>query len=101
MYSLIAGFNEAGESLEDTVVREIREEVNIEVRDIRYVASQPWPFPNSLMLGFSARYASGTIRADGREIEDAAWFGKDALPLLPGSGSVSRYLIGRWLAGTI
>jgi NAD+ diphosphatase len=101
MYSLIAGFNEAGESLEATVARETREEVNIEVRDIRYVASQPWPFPNSLMLGFSARYVSGTIRPDGVEIEDAQWFGRDALPKLPGPGSVSRYLIGRWLEGTL
>ncbi|MDR2257756.1 MAG: NAD(+) diphosphatase, partial [Treponema sp.] len=71
VYSLIAGFNEAGESLENTVAREIREEVNIEVRDIRYIASQPWPFPNSLMLGFTARYASGLLRPDGVEIEDA------------------------------
>jgi NAD+ diphosphatase len=101
VYSLIAGFNEAGESLEHTVAREIREEVNIEVRDIRYIASQPWPFPNSLMLGFAARYASGDIKPDGVEIEDARWFGRDALPGLPGLGSVSRYLIGRWLDGNL
>jgi NAD+ diphosphatase len=101
VYSLIAGFNEAGESLEATVVREIREEVNINVRDVRYIASQPWPFPNSLMLGFAARYASGTIRADGVEIEDARWFSRDALPKLPGTGSVSRCLIGRWIAGSL
>jgi NAD+ diphosphatase len=101
VYSLIAGFTEAGESLEATVVREIREEVNIEVKNIRYIASQPWPFPNSLMLGFSARYASGTIRVDGVEIEDAQWFDRDALPELPGTGSVSRYLIGRWLEGSL
>jgi NAD+ diphosphatase len=101
VYSLIAGFNEAGESLEATVAREIREEVNIEVRDIRYITSQPWPFPNSLMTGFCARYASGEIRVDGVEIEDAQWFDRDALPKLPGAGSVSRYLIGRWLDGTL
>ena len=101
VYSLIAGFNEAGESLEATVVREIREEVGVNVRDVRYIASQPWPFPNSLMLGFAARHASGTIRADGVEIEDAQWFSKDALPKLPGTGSVSRYLIGRWIAGSL
>ena len=101
VYSLIAGFNEAGESLEATVARETLEEVNIEVRDIRYVASQPWPFPHSLMVGFSARYASGTIKPDGIEIEDAQWFCRDSLPALPGTGSVSRYLIGRWLAGTL
>jgi NADH pyrophosphatase NudC (nudix superfamily) len=101
VYSLIAGFTEAGESLESTVVREVREEVNIEVRDIRYIASQPWPFPNSLMLGFTARYASGELRPDGQEIEDAQWFSRDKLPLLPGHGSVSRYLINRWIAGKI
>jgi NAD+ diphosphatase len=101
VYSLIAGFNEAGESLEATVAREIREEVGLEVRDIRYIASQPWPFPNSLMLGFTARYASGELRPDGLEIEDARWFGRDDLPLLPGRGSVSRSLIEAWIAGKL
>jgi NAD+ diphosphatase len=101
MYSLIAGFTEAGESLENTVVREVREEVNLEVRDIRYVASQSWPFPNSLMLGFTARCASGELRPDGIEIEDAQWFSRDKLPLIPGHGSVSRFLINRWLAGEL
>ncbi|MDR0668990.1 MAG: NAD(+) diphosphatase [Treponema sp.] len=101
VYSLIAGFNEAGESLEATVSREIQEEVGLEVKDIRYIASQPWPFPNSLMLGFSARYAAGNIRPDGQEIVDARWFKPGALPKLPGSGSVSRYLINRWLAGNL
>jgi NAD+ diphosphatase len=97
VYSLIAGFNEAGESLESTVQREVREEVSIEVTDIRYITSQPWPFPNSLMLGFSARHASGEIRADNVEIEDARWWNRDTLPTLPGAASVSRYLINRWL----
>ena len=101
VYSLIAGFNEAGESLESTVVREIREEVSIEVRDIRYLISQPWPFPNSLMLGFSAHYASGTIRPDGIEIEDAQWFSRENLPAIPNPGSVSRYLIDQWLEGRL
>ena len=96
-YSLIAGFNEASESLEATVAREIREEVNIEIKDIRYVCSQPWPFPNSLMLGFTARHAGGTIKCDNIEIEDAKWFSRDSLPQLPSGGSVSRYLIGLWL----
>jgi NAD+ diphosphatase len=101
VYSLIAGFTEAGESLEATVVREVREEVGIEVRDIRYISSQPWPFPNSLMLGFTARYAGGVITPDGEEIEDAQWFDRDALPELPGQGSVSRYLINRWVEGEL
>ena len=101
LYSHISGFNEAGETLEETVVREIREEVNIDVRDIVYVKSQAWPFPNSLMLGFKARYASGEISPDGDEIEDARWFTMNNLPELPGEGSLSRYLINSWLAGTL
>jgi len=101
IYSLIAGFAEPGENLETAVAREIREEVNIEVRDIRYRLSQPWPFPNSLMAGFSARYASGTIRPDGVEIEDAQWFSRDNLPMLPAVGSVSRYLIEQWKNRTL
>ncbi|MHC6204008.1 NAD(+) diphosphatase [Breznakiellaceae bacterium SP9] len=101
IYSLIAGFTEAGETLEAAVAREIREEVGIEVRDIRYIASQPWPFPNSLMLGFTARRKSGTITCDKVEILDAKWFSKDALPKLPGAGSVSRFLISLWLKGEL
>ena len=101
VYSLIAGFNEAGESLEATVAREIREEVSIEVKDIRYIRSQPWPFPNSLMLGFTARHCGGELKADGVEIEDARWFTRDKLPNLPGNGSVSRYLINLWLEGKL
>ena len=101
VYSLIAGFNEAGESLETTVEREIREEVGLEVKDICYIKSQPWPFPNSLMLGFSARHAGGAIKADGVEIEDARWFSRDSLPSLPGNGSVSRYLITLWQEGRL
>jgi len=101
VYSLIAGFNEAGESLEATVAREIKEEVNLDVTDIRYIRSQPWPFPNSLMLGFTAHYKGGQLRADGVEIEDARWFSRDNLPALPGNGSVSRYLIGLWLEGKL
>ena len=100
-YSLIAGFVEAGETLENAVARETREEVDIEIGDIRYIVSQPWPFPNSLMLGFYARYVGGTIKPDGDEIEDARWFSKDDLPSLPGPGSVSRYLIERWIAGNL
>jgi len=101
VYSLLAGFSEAGENLEETVVREIKEEVNINVKDIRYIRSQPWPFPNSLMLGFAAHYAGGELKPDGIEIEDAKWFSRDALPGLPGSASVSRYLINLWLEGKL
>jgi len=101
VYSLISGFCEAGETLESTLVREVREEVNIEVRDITYLKSQPWPFPNSLMIGFKARFLSGTIKPDGDEIEDAAWFSRDNLPELPAEGSLSRSLISRWLSGNL
>jgi NAD+ diphosphatase len=97
VYSLIAGFAEAGENLETAAAREVREEAGIEIDGIRYEASQPWPFPNSLMIGFTARHVRGEIRPDGEEIEDARWFRRDALPKLPGPGSVSRYLINRWL----
>jgi len=99
VYSHISGFNEAGETLEAAVKREIREEVNIEVKNITYITSQPWPFPNSLMLGFKACYSSGVIRPDGAEIEDAKWFTKDNLPELPGEGSLSRFMINDWLNG--
>jgi NAD+ diphosphatase len=99
VYSLIAGFTEAGENLETTVAREVEEEVGLEVRDTRYVSSQPWPFPNSLMIGFTTRYAGGRIKPDGEEIIDARWFSRDSLPELPGKGSVSRYIIDRWIAG--
>ena len=93
MFSVIAGFVEAGETLEDAVRREIREEVGIEVTNIRYFGSQPWPFPNSLMLGFKADHASGEIRVDGREIAEAGWFRATDLPEIPGPISISRRLI--------
>ena len=93
MYSVLAGFVEPGESLEETVVREVREEVGIEIRDIHYFGSQPWPFPNSLMIGFTASYASGDIVIDPVEIETAAWFTRDNLPPVPGKLSIARKLI--------
>jgi NAD+ diphosphatase len=99
VYSLIAGFVEAGESLEAAVKREIREEVNIEVDRVQYAASQPWPFPNSLMLGFTARHTGGRIRPDGTEILDAQWFSRESLPRLPGNGSIARRLIEQWKKG--
>ncbi|MDR2729749.1 MAG: NAD(+) diphosphatase [Treponema sp.] len=98
VYSHISGFSEPGETLEATVTREVMEEVNVKIRDIAYIQSQPWPFPNSLMLGFYARYESGIIKCDGTEITDAGWFTKETLPELPGSGSLSRCLIDRWLS---
>ncbi len=97
MYSILAGFVEPGESLEEAVIREVHEEVGIQVKNIRYVGSQSWPFPNSLMLGFVADYASGEIVIDGVEIEDAAWFTREELPLLPNTSSIARTMIEAFL----
>ena len=97
VYSTIAGFVEPGESLEEAVAREVREEVGVELRDIRYFGSQPWPFPNSLMIGFTARYAGGEVRIDPTEIEDARWFTLDDLPLIPPRLSIARALIDDYL----
>jgi NAD+ diphosphatase len=92
-YSALAGFVEPGEELEDTVARETREEIGVEVKNIRYFGSQPWPFPHSLMIAFTAEYAGGELRPDGVEIEEARWFDADELPRLPPSISISRRLI--------
>lgn len=90
---MLAGFVEAGESLEETVVREIREEAGIEVADIRYFGSQSWPFPHSLMVGFTATYAGGELRLDERELIDLRWFARDSLPAVSSPISISRWLI--------
>ncbi|HXW68566.1 MAG TPA: NAD(+) diphosphatase [Dissulfurispiraceae bacterium] len=92
-YSVLAGFVEYGETFEETVRREVREEVGIELKNIRYFGSQPWPFPNSLMVGFMADYASGEIRPDQSEIVDAGWFASSNLPVLPRTGTIARRLI--------
>lgn len=97
VYSTLAGFVEPGESLEEAVVREVREEVGVELSDLRYFSSQPWPFPNSLMIGFTARWAGGEIRPQEGEIEDARWFTPDDLPLLPFHASIARSLIEDFL----
>lgn len=98
-YSVLAGFVEPGESLEEAARREIAEEVGIEVADLRYFGSQPWPYPNSLMIGFTARWAAGEIRVDERELADAGWFTRDALPRIPPKLSIARKLIDWYLAG--
>jgi NAD+ diphosphatase len=98
MYSCVAGFVEPGETLEDAVHREVREEVGVELRDVRYTASQPWPFPHSLMIGFEATWASGEIEVDGVEIADANWYRPDDLPMIPPPLSIARTLIDRWIA---
>lgn len=98
LYSTLAGFVEPGESIEECVRREVREEVALEVDNLRYIASQNWPFPHSLMLGFHADYAGGEIVPQAEEIEDARWFRVDDLPQLPPHGAISRYLIELYLA---
>jgi NAD+ diphosphatase len=98
MYSCLAGFVEPGEDLESAVRREVLEEVGVELGDVRYAGSQPWPFPHSLMIGFDARYAGGEIVLDESEIADAQWFAPDALPTVPPPLSIARTLIDAWVS---
>ena len=97
-YSHAAGFMEPGENLEETAVREVLEETGIHIHNLHYCGSQAWPFPSQLMAGFTADYHSGEITVDNDELEDAAWFRADDLPILPSRRSISRFLIDRWLA---
>ncbi|MFH1481427.1 MAG: NAD(+) diphosphatase, partial [Pseudomonadota bacterium] len=92
-YSVLAGFVEPGETLEECVQREVHEEVGITVKNIRYFGSQPWPFPDSLMIAFTAEYAGGEIRIDKSELTDAGWFSADHLPAVPSRISIARQLI--------
>jgi NAD+ diphosphatase len=98
MYSALAGFVEPGETIEDCVRREVREEVGIEIDDLRYFASQSWAFPHSLMIAYTAEYAGGELRPEEAEIADARWFALDALPLLPSHVSIARRLIDATVA---
>jgi NAD+ diphosphatase len=95
MFSVLAGFVEPGETIEECVVREVKEEVGITVGNIRYFGSQPWPFPHSLMLGFTAEYVAGELKLDPTEIAEAGWFRADALPSIPGRISIAGRLI-KW-----
>jgi NAD+ diphosphatase len=96
-YSVIAGFVEAGETLEECARREVYEEVGIHIADIRYFGSQPWPFPNSLMIGFTAEYAGGEINLEESEIAEAQWFSSANLPQLPPKISIARQLIDSYV----
>ena len=98
IYSALAGFVEPGEALEEAVRREVFEEVGVEVGETRYFGSQPWPFPNSLMLGFFAEWAGGDIVIDPNEIVDARWFHIDEMPSFPGSMSIASQLINGYIA---
>jgi NAD+ diphosphatase len=103
-FSILAGFVEPGESAEAAVAREVAEEVGIEVTDVRYVGSQPWPFPQSLMLGFTARAVGTELRVDHDEIEEARWFTREELrsgagpAALPPPVSIARHIIDGWLS---
>jgi NAD+ diphosphatase len=92
-YSLVAGFLEFGESLEECAIREVREETGIEICNLRYIGSQNWPFPAQLMAGFVADYAAGEIIVDAKELEDARWFQPGNLPGLPTKRSIARFII--------
>jgi len=98
MYSALAGYVEPNETVEHCVQREVREEVSVEVENIRYIASQNWPYPYSLMLGYHAEYKSGDIVPQPDEIEDAQWFSIHDLPRLPARNSIARYLIDLYVA---
>lgn len=98
MYSTLAGFVEAGETLEEAVCREVHEETSIVVNKVNYVTSQPWPFPHSVMIGYTAHYRKGEIKIDRKELEDARWFHYKDLPKLPSRVTIARLLIDNFIA---
>ena len=95
--SLVAGFVETGESLEEAVHREVMEETGLTITNIKYFGSQPWPYPSGLMIGFTADYADGEIHLQKEELSRGRWFRKDNLPTLPEKLSIARKLIDAWL----
>jgi len=102
-YGLVAGFVEPGESLEESLVREVREEVGVEVSEIDYFRSQPWPYPHQVMCGYFAKYVSGEVAIDKNELDDARWFTVDEIlggtPTIPPPLSIARQLINHWVKG--
>ncbi len=101
MMALVAGFVETGETLEECVVREIKEETTLDVRNVRYIGSQSWPFPHQLMIGFTADYAGGEIDFADGELSDGRFFSRDRVPELPTMPSLSRRIIDLWIEGKI
>ena len=97
MYSTLAGFIEAGENAEEALIREVKEEVNVNVSDIKYYSSQSWPFPAQLMLGYFCKYKSGKIELNDKELEDARWFNINELPIIPPDASISGQLIRSYI----
>lgn len=96
-YGLVAGFLEAGESLEECVQREVREETGLRIKNLQYFDSQPWPYPSGLMAGFTADYDGGELTLQDEELKAGGFFGADNLPAIPGKMSMARRLIDRWL----
>ena len=98
-YGLVAGFVETGETLEECVQREVWEETHLLITNIRYFASQPWPYPSGLMVGFTADYLSGDLQLQKTELSDGSWYSKDNLPFLPDPSSIAYRLIMDWVEG--
>lgn len=96
-FGLVAGFVETGETLEECVEREVREETGLKIKNIRYFGSQPWPYPCGIMIGFTADYESGEVRIQQEELSKSGWFGRDNMPAIPGKMSIARRLIDDWL----
>lgn len=95
-YGLVAGFVETGETLEESVHREVAEETGITITNLRYFGSQPWPYPNGLMVGFEADYVAGNIHLQKEELSHGAWFSKEKLPAVPDKLSIARKMIDHW-----
>ena len=98
MFSTLAGFIEAGENAEEALVREVMEEVNVKVSEIKYYGSQSWPFPSQLMLGYFCKYVEGEIKLNDAELEEARWFHLDDLPMIPPDSSISGQLIRSYIS---